>query len=406
MNNRKTWVWIKNVGIILLLSPITTYASFIESALGTAVIKDATASYYNPASLTLLKQLQFIALGSFANSRTTFTGQTTQTTSGFEQQGSSKSNLPYYLPSIYLAGPTSDKLTLGVAVVTNFFNHHIDDNSILRYVKSSNNIQNVDLVPAFGFKLNRFVSLGAGVTLSHAAFIQQPLSGAPNLNIPDAQSYNQSSGNALGAEAGVLLTPSPSTLIGLNYRSHVSYQLSGRSTLKGNPTVTSNDFYFNFWTPARSVVSINQFLTDSLGLIGTVQRVQWSIFNEVDLHGVATRVGSTPVIVNAKVPYHLHDTWIFTVGNYYQVTPKWIVRLAGTYSQAPDSGHYQISNGDSLVVGTSVGYKINQNIMIDGSISHGFIHNQNINIASGRYSIVGENKASQDALSLKVTLSK
>lgn len=386
--------------------PLTLHASFLESTLGTAVVNDATASYYNPASLTLLTHQQLIALGSISAARTEFTGQTIQSGTGFSQEGTTLSKMPYYLPSMYLGVPTTNNSTFGVAVVSNFFNKHIDENSILRYVQASNNVQDIDVVPALGFKLNQFLSLGLGVAFSHATFLQQPISGVPDLSLPDAQSTNESSGNGLGAEAGFLLTPSKSTLIGFNYRRAVTYELSGSSVLQGNPSITSNDFHFNFWTPARSVVSINQRVSDSLGFIGTVQRVQWSIFNEVDVHGIATRVGSKALIANAKIPYHLHDTWIVTVGNYYHITPKWVVRVAGNYNQAPDSGRYQISSGDSLIIGASMGYEINKNIVIDGSFSHAFIQNQYINIVRSRDSIHGENRVSQDSIALKLTINK
>ena len=43
--------------------------------MGTAVVNDATATYHNPAALTLLPTSQMIALGSVAHFRTQFTGQ-------------------------------------------------------------------------------------------------------------------------------------------------------------------------------------------------------------------------------------------------------------------------------------------------------------------------------------------
>ena len=48
------------------------HASFIESSIGTAVINDATATYYNPAALTLLKKPQGIAQGSATYFRENF----------------------------------------------------------------------------------------------------------------------------------------------------------------------------------------------------------------------------------------------------------------------------------------------------------------------------------------------
>jgi long-subunit fatty acid transport protein len=409
MYSQGTRRWIRKIQQFLflwILFPSILHASFIESTLGTAVVNDATAAYYNPAALTLLSNFQIITLGSVASSHNNFTGKSIQKTTGFTQSGSSTSQAHYYLPSFYAGIPATDKVTFGLAVVSNFFNKNSEENAILRYVQSSNSIQDIDLVPAVGVKLNEFFSLGAGIALSHANLLLQPISGFPSLNIPDAQSNNESNATGLGGDAGFLLKPSHSTLIGFNYHSSVTYQFRGRSVLESSPKVISNNYAFTFWTPARSVLSINHFITPSFGLISTVQRIQWSIFNDIHIHGIATRIGSKSIILDAKVPFHLHDSWIFTVGSHYRINPKWVVRVAANYNQTPGNGNYQISNGDSIILGVSMGYEIYKNIIIDGSYAHAFIQNQNINIQTGGNIITGENKALRGAFSLKLTINR
>ncbi len=189
---------IRNFFFLWLVFPLTLHASFIESTIGTAVVNDATAAYYNPAALTLLTHYQFIGLGSIAISHTQFTGQAIQAKTGFTQEGSASTQTNYYLPSFYLGAPATDKMTLGLAVVSNFFNRNMEEDSILRYAQPSNNIRDIDLVPAMGFKLNDVLSLGAGVSFSYANFLLQPILGFPSLNIPDAQSRNEASSSGLG----------------------------------------------------------------------------------------------------------------------------------------------------------------------------------------------------------------
>lgn len=388
----------------LVLLPLPLHASFIESTIGAAVVNDATAVYYNPAALTLLKTPQIIALGSVAYLDSRFTGQSIQSKSGFTQSGSSSQQTHYFLPSLYAGMPATHKMTMGFAIITDYFNSNIEENSILRYAQSSNSIQGVDLVPALGIKINDFFSLGAAINLASANVLLQPIVGFPSLNIPDSQSRNECSGNGVGGDMGVILKPLPSTLIGLNYHSAVTYRLSGKSVVEGNPEIVSDHYHFNFWTPASSVISINQFVTPKLGLIGTIRYIQWSKWKNINIHGIATRVGSQPFILDASVPYHLHNSWLLTLGSHYRITPKWIVRVAATYNQSPGNSHYQISNGDSIILATSMGYEINKNIIIDGGYAHAFIQDENIHIATGRNIINGINKGLRNAYSLKLTI--
>ncbi len=387
----------------LLLCTHTLHASFIEATIGAAVVNDATATYNNPAALTLLKKSQMITLGSLAYAHSDFAGQFIQTRTDFTQSGNAVSKTNYFLPSIYWGKPVTDKLAIGLAVVANSFNKAVDENSILRYSQSGSRVQSIDFVPGIGVKLNEFLSLGAAINITKADFLLQPITGFPSLNIPDSQSRNEADGQGFGGDVGVLLRPRASTTIGFNYRSAITYRLSGTSVLEGSSVVISDDYHFKFWTPARSVLSINQAITPALGFIGTIQYLQWSIFKNVTIHGIATQLGSQAVILDADVPYHLHDSWLLTLGSHYRMTPKWIIRVAGTYNQSPGNHNYQLINGDSIVAGASAGYEITDNIIIDGSYAHAFIQNENINIVSARSSITGVNKGSKDSVSLKLT---
>ncbi len=391
----------KNVAwfLCLMCLPSASQASFIETTVGTAVLNDATASYYNPAALVLIKNPQIVAQGTLAYFHTQFSGQSTTILSGVSETGSSSSNTHYSSPSLYFGMPTSHKITLGLAVVTNSAERDADENSILRYVQASNNIQDLDVVPAIAIKLNEFFSIGGGINFSYANFDLQPITGAPGLNIVDSQSDNRSDGTGIGGNVGFLVKPGPTTVIGFNYRSITTYRLSGKSVYEGNPQVVSNNYHFILRTPARSVISINHFFTEKFGLISTLQWIQLSTLTNVHIYGVASPAG----IVNGSIPFYLRNTWLFTLGSHYRISPKSILRVALSYNQSPGNPHYQIANGDSIILGASMGYELNKIITIDGSYAHAFIKNQNININSSRFLIQGVNQGSRDGVSLKVT---
>ncbi len=388
---------------LLTLLPIAVQASFIETTMGTAVLNDATASYYNPAALMLIKNPQIIFQGSVADFRTQFNGQTTSVSTGITNAGSSSSDSRYYSPSFYFGIPATNRLIIGLAVVSNTATRNADETSILRYVQANNTIEDYDVVPALAIKLSDYFSVGAGVNFSYANFNLQPITGFPGSNIADSQSNNKSDGMGIGGNVGFLFKPDSVTLIGFDYRSMTTYHQSGRSVFSGPPEVNSNNYHFTLSTPARSIFSINHFVNKQLGFIGTIQRIQWSTLTNIHVHGIANLSGTTPAILDGTIPYYLRNTWSFTLGTHYRFTPKCILRFAGSYNQSPSNPYYQIANGGSIVVGASMGYEINQAVTIDGSYAHAFMLNQNININGARFIINGVNKGSRDGVSLKLT---
>jgi len=387
----------------LIAIPLTLHASFIESTLGAAVVNDATATYFNPAALTLLKHAQIITLGSFAESRGQFSGQNIRNSTGFIQAGMADSKSNYYLPSGYWASPLGDKVSIGLAIVANSFNKNIEENSILRYDQSGSDVNSVDVVPALSVKLNDKVSVGAAINLTWADILLKPLIGFPELNIPDSQSRNDAKGSGLGADVGVLYKASQSSALGFNYRSAITYRLNGTSIFEGNINVISKQYSFHFWTPARAVLSISHRFTPAFTLIGTAQYLQWDIFKNMFIHGIATEIGTQAVILNATVPYHLHNAWLLTAGSQYRITPKWIIRAAGTYNQSPGNPREHLTNGDSITAGLSSGYELNKRLTVDASYSHAFIQQQDIHIRSAKSMIDGVNKGIRDSVSLKLT---
>lgn len=389
-----------------LLFSSSLHASFIEQTLGAAVVNDATAAYFNPAGLIVLSQKQLITLGTAARSEFQFSGNAQRISLGMIESGIASTRSHFFLPSLYLGIPINDTLAGGFAVVVNDFNRELDNHSILRYVQAPNQIKNVDLVPALGIKINDLLSVGANLNYSHAHFLQEPLSGLPRLNIPESRSRNDSRGTSLGWDAGLLVKPGKRTALGFNYRSAVTYHFNGSSTLNGPLAISSANYHFKYWTPARSVVSLSHFFNAKAGLIGTIQYLQWDIFKDANIYNFAAQSGSRAVIVpDALVRYHFHNSWLLTLGSIYKISPKWIARVAGTYNQSPANGQFQIATGDSYVIGSSVGYKLMKNLAVDCSYAHAFFKDETINIHTAQNNINGVNQGAHDSVSLKLTLS-
>ena len=86
------------------------------------------------------------------------------------------------------------------------------------------------------------------------------------------------------------------------------------------------------------------------------------------------------------------------------MSSKWIIRLAGSYTQSPTNGKFQIDYGDSITLGTSMGYTIFKNVILDASYAHAFIKNQNIHVTTAQNFITGIQKGAINAFALKLTV--
>lgn len=390
------------VGLLFLCGSL--HASFIEQTLGAAVVKDATAVFFNPAALTIIPNPQLILLGTLARSQFQFTGSAHHVSSGVIESGTVTTKSDFYLPSMYFSFPINDKLSGGFAIVANDFNRDLDDHSVLRYVQARNQTNDVDLVPALGIKINEFLSIGGNLNITHAHLIQEPVSGINRLNIPESRSLNKSKDTSLGGDFGILIQLSKRTSLGFNYRSAVTYHLQGTSTLTSPRIIYSDDYHFKFWTPARSVISLSHFLNEKLGFVGTAQYLQWDIFKDAYIYNFATQSGYKGFIVpQARIDYNFHNSWLMTLGTIYNVSPKWKIRIAGTYNQSPSNGRFQIGTGDSLVVGSSMGYQMLENLSVDCSYGHAFFKKETINILTAQNAISGVNQGTYNVVSLKLT---
>lgn len=134
--------------------------------------------------------------------------------------------------------------------------------------------------------------------------------------------------------------------------------------------------------------------------------LQWNIFKKSSVYNFATQAGSQVFIVpKARINYYLRNSWLLTLGTIYQVSPKWVVRVAGTYNQSPSNGGFQISSGDSLITGFSMGYQLMKHLTVDCSYGHAFFKKELIDIQTSQNIITGINEGDHDAVSLKFTLS-
>ena len=184
--------------------------------------------------------------------------------------------------------------------------------------------------PSAAYRVNNWLSLGAGVTVMYADLtyelaappINPPVGGAGKVKV-DGDDW------AFGYNFGVLLELSPHTRVGVTYVSKVEPEFSGDLEVKlgvGPGFSTSSDVELTF--PQLVRVGAYHELNDQWALLGTVGWEDWSNFDDL---AVSTSAGG------ADIPTEWRDTYHFSGGVHYRPVEEWLLQAGITYDTSPVS---------------------------------------------------------------------
>lgn len=191
-------------------------------------------------------------------------------------------------------------------------------------------LQEIDLLtvtanPSVAYRVNNWLSLGAGLTVMYADLTYQLAAppGGPGQVKVDGNDW------AYGYNFGALLELSPQTRVGVTYVSKVEPDFSGdlKIRLGGGPGFSTNS-NVEFTFPQLVRVGAYHELNDQWALLGTVGWEDWSNFDDV---AVSTQAGS------ASVRTKWRDTYHFSGGVHYRPTEDWLLQAGITYDTSPVS---------------------------------------------------------------------
>lgn len=381
-------------------------AAFVEAAIGPAIPSDASAVYFNPAALVLQPKHQLVVSGAYVPVNFNFHGMTLQNATQYAQTGETSSRAIYRLPSAYLANRLTDKFTLGLGgTYTNYGKQNFPDDSILRYMLTYNAITVSDLIPSLTYKANDKFSIGAGLDFEEIKINLDSVVGAPPAHIPDINLVNEAKANGIGAHGGILYIPKRGTLVGLAYHSPVHFKPTGQSTFLAPQPFASNNFQFGITMPASTVLSVDQYLSTELGLIGTIQYMQWGSLKSLDLQNIALIRGGQNVIIplTTKI-FNLQNTWRYQLGIHYKVSPKLTVRAAMAYDQEPNVSTFQLAPKDNIFFGTNATYWVKKNVGIELAYLYVTYPSQNVYIKGTANTAVGTVNGTRNTFAAKLIL--
>ena len=290
-----------------------------------AVAENASTIYFNPAGMTQLQKLEVsggvsVVKPSFSfNNKGSSVGGLTGTGDGGDAGGWG------FVPNGYASWGVTKDLYVGIGISAPFgLKTEYDDRWVGAAQSRMFEIKTINVNPSVAYRLNEKVSLGFGLNWQKIDATYERLAG---INVPSVAKLTLSD-DAWGWNAGALFTLSPSTKVGISYRSSIKYKTEGHTNLNG---AWLNDSKASLTLPDTAILSVTQKLSDRWEMLGDISWTGWSSIPKVD---ILRANGSLAQVLDTD----FKDVWRVALGANYQLNSAWKLKYGIAYDQTPVRG--------------------------------------------------------------------
>jgi long-chain fatty acid transport protein len=361
-------------------------ASYAGIAAGGSV----SSMFWNPAAITQLPgvQAELVATGVFPQSTHTVTTGTFAVLGGAGDSGDNA-----FVPSGYLSWQLNPNLWLGLSINSPFgLSVSFPDDWAGRNYAGDTTLRTYNATPMIAWRINDWISIGAGVQIQYgkADFATGlPVNGfgvPPGLGEQLDMSGN---GWGYGFTAGVTLTPTPTTIIGVGYRSAINQKIDGTLTLPAGvvfsePLSTPGDVDTTLKLPDILTVSLRQKLGRRWTALATVEWSNWSRIgtsNIVQSNGAPATVAGTAV----TLPFDYSDGWFYSIGAEYRWNEQLTLRSGVGFEKSPIADGVRtprLPDNDRFWLSAGLSYNVNKALTFDFAYSHLFVKDTPIDISA------------------------
>jgi long-chain fatty acid transport protein len=357
-----------------------------------------SSMYWNPATMTQFSGLnsEWDVTGIIPQTSNTPTVATTATgVNLLPLGGTGNVGASALVPASYTTWQVMQNLWLGLSTNSPWgLSTNFPDSWAGRNYALSSSAQSINATPSVALRLNDWISFGAGVQIQwFNTSLTQGITAGPGPCPPGCALFNtnlQGSGWGYGFTAGVTLTPTPATQIGLGWRSGINQPISG-TLFVNTPAVVP--FIAPFTTAGSANTTINlpdvvslglrQRVSPQLTVMGTVEWTNWSRIGT----SFVTTAGGGPALVAGfpvAIPFQYKDGWLYSMGVEYQADQRWSLRAGAGYEVSPVTDTVRvplIPDNNRLWLSTGATFAVAPNVMLDFAYSHIFVQDSSINIS-------------------------
>jgi long-chain fatty acid transport protein len=181
----------------------------------------------------------------------------------------------------------------------------------------------------------------------------------------------------VGFTAGLLFQPTPTTDIGLGFRSSVKHKLQGDGFILGR---FNGDISADFSTPELVSIGVRQKITSDLTLMAGAEWANWSRFDELNIKADANDATIGLTVEDWK------DSWFVSAGAEYAFNEQLLLRAGVAYekSPVPDATRTpRVPDNDRIWLAAGASYAFNEKTTLTFAYSHIFMEDGDVNLAAG-----------------------
>jgi long-chain fatty acid transport protein len=300
-----------------------------------AVAENASTVFYNPAGMTQLQAHEISAGISLV-----------KPSFKFQDQGSSVGLLAGtgnggdggtlgVLPNAYLSYSLNKDLYLGLGVGAPFGLMTEYDEPWLGAAQSTSfDIKTYNVNPSLAYRVNDKVSLGIGLNWQRieAEYVRRVAVSPVAVDTPLAMTLDD---NAWGWNVGALFALSPTTKVGVSYRSTVKYDLTGKIDVAAPLSANSSGAKADLELPDSFILSATHQLSDRWQLLGDLSWTGWSSISKID---VIRTTGPGTGTIAQTLETQFRDAWRFALGGTYKYSDSMRLKFGTAYDQTPVKG--------------------------------------------------------------------
>jgi long-chain fatty acid transport protein len=385
-------------------------ASGISNAYaGSAAVADnASTIYFNPAGMTQLQAREVSGGVSAVDPSFSFKNKGSSVgTLGAAGEGGDAGGWAF-IPNGYASWALNKDLYLGIGVGAPFgLKTEYKDPWLGAAQSEMFEVQTLNINPSVAWRVNDKVSLGAGLNwqLLKAEYLRKAAVNTVGASHVDVKMKLEDS--AWGWNLGALFTLSPSTKVGISYRSRIKYDTDGDVKLKddgsglGAATAAGliaagrqSDVKASLTLPDTFIMSVTQKLSDRWEMLGDVSWTGWSSIPKVDIM-------RTSGILNGQNAQTLdtdfQDTWRVALGATYKYNDAWKLKYGIAYDQTPvkraETRLTSLPDNDRVWFSFGAQWALDKSSRLDLGASYIYVRDSKINnnqTALGRGTVTGE----------------